>query len=67
MTIEGPTETEIKYDDHGDGTCGVEYLPVEEGEYKINVLFDQQHVPGSPFTALICDEFDASKVGTTGK
>jgi hypothetical protein len=26
----------------------------------------QQHVPGSPFTALICDEFDASKVVIDG-
>jgi filamin len=66
VTIEGPTETEIKYDDHGDGTCGVEYLPVEEGDYKINVLFDQHHVPGSPFTALISDEFDAGKVVIDG-
>ena len=49
-----------------------EKFTIEEGEYKINVVFDDQHVPGSPFTALISDEFDASKVmmrtvGTHGK
>ena len=62
LTIEGPVEADIKCDDHGDGTCSVEYLPVEDGEYTINVLFADQHVPGSPFKAIVSSDFDASKV-----
>lgn len=62
LTIEGPTEAQIKCDDKGDGTCDVEYLPVEDGDYKINVLFADEHIPGSPFTAVISGDFDASKV-----
>lgn len=66
LTIEGPTEAEIKCDDHGNGTCSVEYMPNESGDYKINVTFADQHIPGSPFTAVISDEFDASKVKADG-
>ena len=64
LTIEGPTEAEIKCDDHGDGTCSVEYMPNESGDYKINVTFADQHIPGSPFTAVIADEFDVTKVSS---
>ena len=62
LTIEGPTEAEIKCDDHGDGTCSVEYLPVDDGDYIINVTFADVHVPGSPFKAIVSSDFDASKV-----
>ena len=62
LTIEGPTEAEIKCDDHGDGTCSVEYLPVDDGEYIINVTFAEVHVPGSPFKAIVSSDFDVSKV-----
>ena len=40
----------------------MEYLPVEDGEYTINVLFADVHVPGSPFKAIVSSDFDASKV-----
>ncbi|XP_065067168.1 filamin-A-like isoform X4 [Rhopilema esculentum] len=66
LTIEGPVEADIKCDDHGNGTCSVEYLPVEDGEYTINVLFADVHVPGSPFKAIVSSDFDASKVKATG-
>ncbi|XP_066922248.1 filamin-A-like isoform X11 [Clytia hemisphaerica] len=66
LTIEGPTEAEIKCDDHGDGTCSVEYMPNDSGDYKINVTFADQHIPGSPFTAVISDEFDVTKVKADG-
>ena len=64
LTIEGPTEAEIKCDDHGDGTCSVEYLPVDDGDYTINVTFADVHVPGSPFNAVVSSDFDVSKVDT---
>ena len=62
LTIEGPKEAKIDCDDHGDGTCSVEYFPEEDGEYTINILFADQHIPGSPFKAVISSDFDASKV-----
>ncbi len=65
LTIEGPKEAEIKCDDHGDGTCSVEYVPEEDGEYYINVRFADEHVPGSPFKAIVSSDFDASKVSFT--
>jgi len=37
-------------------------MPNDGGDYKINVMFADQHIPGSPFTAVITDEFDQSKV-----
>ena len=62
LTIEGPSEAEIKCDDHGDGTCSVEYFPIDEGEYSINILFADQHIPGSPFKPIISSDSDATKV-----
>lgn len=62
LTVEGPCEAKIECVDNGDCTCSVTYLPTEAGEYTINVLFAEQHVPGSPFTANIRPAYDASKV-----
>ena len=41
-------------------------MPNEGGDYKINVTFADQHIPGSPFTAVFADDFDASKVKAEG-
>ena len=62
LTVEGPCEAKIECVDNGDCTCSVTYLPTEAGDYTINVLFADQHVPGSPFTAIIRPAYDASKV-----
>ena len=32
-----------------DGTCTVDYIPTEEGDYDVNVKFGDEHIPGSPF------------------
>ena len=32
--------------DNKDGTCTVEYVPVEEGDYDIAIKFDDEHIPG---------------------
>ncbi|XP_065679926.1 filamin-B isoform X2 [Hydra vulgaris] len=66
VKISGPKEAKFKCDDNGDGTCNFEYIPVEDGDYKIDVLFADQHIPGSPFNAVVSDEFDASKVIADG-
>ncbi|XP_061474309.1 filamin-B isoform X3 [Rhineura floridana] len=66
LTVEGPCEAKIECSDNGDGTCSVSYLPTKPGEYLVNILFEDVHIPGSPFRADIEMPFDASKVIATG-
>ncbi|KAM9467521.1 filamin-C isoform 12-T12 [Clarias gariepinus] len=66
LTVEGPCEAKIECQDNGDGSCSVSYLPTEPGEYSINILFAEQHVPGSPFKAMVQSVFDPSKVTVSG-
>ena len=42
------------------------YLPPDPGDYVINILFADEHIPGSPFKARISYPFDASKVKVEG-
>ncbi|XP_067446272.1 filamin-C-like isoform X1 [Thunnus thynnus] len=66
LTVEGPCEAKIECQDNGDGTCSVSYLPTEAGEYAINILFAEKHIPGSPFKAAVRPAFDPSKVTASG-
>ncbi|XP_063147804.1 filamin-B isoform X4 [Candoia aspera] len=66
LTVEGPCEAKIECSDNGDGTCSVSYLPTKPGEYLVNILFEEVHIPGSPFKADIEMPFDVSKVIATG-
>ncbi|XP_076028123.1 filamin B a isoform X2 [Genypterus blacodes] len=66
LTVEGPTEAKMECSDNGDRTCSVSYLPTEPGEYLVNILFEEEHVPGSPFRADIQMPFDPSKVVASG-
>ncbi|XP_046728605.1 filamin-A isoform X11 [Silurus meridionalis] len=66
LTVEGPCEAKIECQDNGDGSCSVSYLPTEPGEYAINILFADQHVPGSPFKAMVQSVFDPNKVTVSG-
>ncbi|XP_045895972.1 filamin-C-like isoform X10 [Micropterus dolomieu] len=66
LTVEGPCEAKIECQDNGDGSCSVSYLPTEPGEYAINILFADQHIPGSPFKAMVQSAFDPSKVTASG-
>eukprot|EP00062_Callorhinchus_milii_P024180 gi/632983815/ref/XP_007908833.1/ PREDICTED: filamin-B [Callorhinchus milii] len=66
LTVEGPCEAKIECSDRGDGTCSVSYLPNEAGEYLINILFEEVHIPGSPFKADIKLPFDPTKVVVSG-
>uniref|UniRef100_A0A3B3T694 Filamin C n=1 Tax=Paramormyrops kingsleyae TaxID=1676925 RepID=A0A3B3T694_9TELE len=66
LTVEGPCEAKIECQDNGDGSCSVSYLPTEPGEYSINILFAEAHIPGSPFKALVQPVFDPSKVTASG-
>ena len=53
VSVEGPSKAQLTCVDNSDGTCSASYLPTEAGEYKINVKFAEEHIPGSPFTAKI--------------
>uniref|UniRef100_A0A8C8ZP67 Filamin A n=1 Tax=Prolemur simus TaxID=1328070 RepID=A0A8C8ZP67_PROSS len=66
LTVEGPCEAQLECLDNGDGTCSVSYVPTEPGDYNINILFADTHIPGSPFKAHIVPCFDASKVKCSG-
>ncbi|XP_038164689.1 filamin-B isoform X2 [Cyprinodon tularosa] len=66
LTVEGPTEAKIECSDNGDSTCSVSYLPTEPGDYLVNILFENVHIPGSPFRADIQMPFDPSKVLASG-
>ncbi|XP_077308129.1 filamin-B isoform X3 [Lithobates pipiens] len=66
LTVEGPCEAKIECSDNGDGTCSVSYLPTTPGEYFVNILFEETHIPGSPFQAEVEMPFDSSKVVATG-
>ncbi|KAJ8381508.1 hypothetical protein SKAU_G00022860 [Synaphobranchus kaupii] len=66
LTVEGPCEAKIECQDNGDGSCSVSYLPTEPGEYAINILFAEAHIPGSPFKAIVQPVFDPSKVTASG-
>lgn len=53
MAIEGPSKANISCVDNKDGTCSVSYLPTLPGDYNILVRYNEDHIPGSPFTARI--------------
>jgi filamin len=66
ILVEGPSQAEMKVDDKGDGTCLVQYFPTLAGEYRVNIKFDEEHIPGSPFTSYIEPATDAAKVHAEG-
>uniref|UniRef100_A0A9J7XGK7 Filamin B, beta (actin binding protein 278) n=1 Tax=Cyprinus carpio carpio TaxID=630221 RepID=A0A9J7XGK7_CYPCA len=65
IRVDGPCEVTLQCLDNQDGTCTVFYLPTEHGMYKINVLFDNSHITGSPFQSVIQKRIDSSKVLVT--
>ncbi|XP_076669355.1 filamin-A-like isoform X2 [Andrena cerasifolii] len=66
VTVEGPCEAAINCRDNGDGTCSVAYLPTEVGEYGINITFNDIHIAGSPFQAIVVKDTDVSKIKVSG-
>jgi filamin len=49
LAIEGPSEAKMTCKDNRDGSCSVEYIPTEPGDYDVSIKFADQHIPGSPF------------------
>jgi filamin len=58
LTVEGPCEARIECKDNQDGTCHVSYLPTMAGNYLINILYQGEHIPGSPFQATVESNLD---------
>lgn len=49
LAIEGPSEAKMTCKDNRDGSCSVEYVATEPGDYDISIKFAEQHIPGSPY------------------
>nr|CAD7457190.1 unnamed protein product [Timema tahoe] len=66
LSIEGPSEAKMTCKDNRDGSCSVEYIPTEPGEYDVSIRFADQHIPGSPFKVPVDKHVDASLVKAYG-
>ena len=66
VTVEGPCEAAINCRDNGDGTCSVAYLPTESGDYVVNITFNNEHIQGSPFQAIILSDNDIKDIEVSG-
>lgn len=57
VSVAGPHPPKpIEILNHQDGTMEVTYHPIAPGEYKIEVLWAEKHISGSPFTAVVSGE-----------
>lgn len=66
LAVEGPSEAKMTYKDNRDGSCTVEYVPSESGEYDIAINFAGKSIPGSPFKVPVDKVADAGKVTASG-
>ncbi|XP_044590424.1 filamin-A isoform X4 [Cotesia glomerata] len=66
LAIEGPSEAIMTCTDNYDGSCSVEYVPTEPGEYDVAIKFDKEHIPGSPFKVQVENGIDAKDVTAYG-
>ena len=66
LAIEGASEAKMTCKDNGDGTCTVDYIPIEEGEYDIGIKYAGEKIPGSPFKIPVGAPVDPSKVVAHG-
>ena len=69
LSLTGPSETGINCDDHEDGTATLTFTPTDAGEYKLDVKFAGEDVPGSLFSIPVIDpsKCTASGSGVTGE
>uniref|UniRef100_T1J4U2 Calponin-homology (CH) domain-containing protein n=1 Tax=Strigamia maritima TaxID=126957 RepID=T1J4U2_STRMM len=52
--------------DHQDGTFTLFLKPQEAGKHQLTIKYNEEHIPGSPFTVKIAGAPDASKVRVYG-
>ncbi|VIO86121.1 Filamin/ABP280 repeat family protein [Brugia malayi] len=53
VTVEGPSEAELQFQDHKDGNCHFNYKVSKPGEYLISIKFNNQHITDSPFKVFV--------------
>ncbi|CAF0978621.1 unnamed protein product [Adineta ricciae] len=66
VTVEGPSESKIDYQDNNDGSCRVTYHPTAPGNYNINILYEGKHIAGSPFHAAVRPDLDTRSIRCYG-
>ncbi|XP_042865445.1 filamin-A-like isoform X5 [Penaeus japonicus] len=67
VTCSGPSKVALcDLDDHGDGTFTLNIRPQESGRHALNVKYEGDHVPGSPYTLKVAGAPDPSKVRVYG-
>ncbi|CAG7722272.1 unnamed protein product [Allacma fusca] len=66
LAIEGPSEAKMTCKDNRDGSCTVEYIPTEAGDYDITIKFADQDIPGSPFKVPVDHSVDSGSVRAFG-
>ncbi|XP_031833925.1 filamin A protein cher isoform X5 [Nomia melanderi] len=66
LSMEGTGEAKMICQDNYDGSCSVEYIPTEPGDYECSIKFAEQHIPGSPFQILVVNEIEANNVTAYG-
>jgi filamin len=49
ITSRGPGKADVKIFDNNDGTYTCEFTPSVPGQYGIDILWDTQHIEGSPY------------------
>ena len=69
LALSGPEQVEIACEDNKDGTVTLSFAPKNAGEYKLDVKFGGEDVPGSEFCIPVTDPSKATAYGSgvTGK
>ncbi|XP_064615046.1 filamin-A-like isoform X2 [Liolophura sinensis] len=63
----GPTQTaRCQLFDHHNRTYTVRIFPTEAGRHTLNITYDKEHVPGSPFSIRVMDPPDPTRVKVYG-
>ena len=63
VEVSGRTRTVLQEDKDEAGLFIVKYIPEEVGHTSIHVFWNNMEIPGSPFTARICDSTAVKPVG----
>ena len=63
VEVSGKTRTVLQEDKEEPGLYIVKYIPEEVGHTAINVFWNNVEIPGSPFTARVCDATAVKPVG----
>lgn len=54
VNVKGPTGSKpVDISEHGNGQFSCSYLPTAAGDHTISIKVDNNHIPGSPFTAHV--------------